>query len=380
MKGLQRLLAVLAILLATNTVALAAYPLQVRDVAGRLVRIAAPPQRIYVQNGNTMTALALLEREDPFARLAGWNNSLGDSDPSLWRLMQQRWPHATQLPLLPFDSAGHVDLEALLRLRPDLVLLSLESRPAVEGGRIAALLAALHIPILYVDSSRNPVAHLPAMLQMLGQVLGREAEAQAYLDFYQARLNAIQQVAATAPRPPRVFVEIRAGRLGLAQCCFSQGNTAWGYLIEAVGGRNIAKQLLPGMTGDIALETLIGLQPDVYLMTGTQRQRKGARTIPFGYDISVSEAEQAMARLMQRKGLALATAAAGGCVQALYHQFYDSAFHIAALEHLAKMLYPDRLAALDPDQTYRDVLKRFTTLPDAEFVFHISRNHAGEPC
>lgn len=357
-----------------------AYPLRVVDVAGRSVVVAKPPHRIFIQNGNTLTALALLEREDPFARIAAWNNTLGRSDPSLWQLMQQRWPRSSAIPTLDFDNSGHVDLEALVRLRPDLVLLDIEARPAVEGRRAGALLAQLRIPVLYLDISRDPVVNLPKTVALLGRVLDREARADAYLQFYRQRLAALQAAVAQEPRRPRVFIESRAGRMGLEQCCYSQGKTAWGHLIEAVGGVNIASQLLPGLTGDISLETLIRLQPDVYLMTGTSQVKRGAQTIPFGYGAAREDAEAALARLMRRPGFGLLNQGPASCVHAVYHQFYDSAFHIVALEYLAKMLYPQHFAELRPQDTYRQLLRTFTSLPDAPFIFDISRNFADLPC
>ena len=356
------------------------YPLRVLDIAGRAVVVPQPPQRIFVQNGNTLTALSLLEREDPFARVIGWNNTLGHSDPSIWRLLQQRWPQARSVPTLDFDNSGHVDLEALVRLRPDLVLLDIETRPAVEGGRAGPLLAQLGIPVLYLDISRNPVVNLPRTIALLGQVLDRQARAEAYLQFYRQRLAAIQAVVAQVGERPRVFVESRAGRMGLEQCCYSQGKTAWGLLIEAVGGINLASQLLPGITGDIALETLIRLRPDVYLMTGTSQVKRGAQTIGFGYGASREEAQAALARLMRRPGFSLLGQGPAACVHAVYHQFYDSAFNIVALEYLAKILYPLRFAHLQPADTYRHLLQTFTALPDAPFVFDIRRGFSDRAC
>lgn len=374
-----------ALLAVSVTAGATTYPLRVIDLAGREVVVPRPPQRIFVQNGNALTVLSLLDRENPFARVAGWNNTLGQSDPSIWALMRQRWPAADAVPTLNFDSAGHVDLEALVRLKPDLVLLDIETRPAVEGGRIAAILARLQIPTLYIDTARDPVTHLQKTLALLGRVLDREARAEAYLDFYRQRLAVLQAVAAEANRrsgtQPSVFIEVRAGGLGLDQCCYSQGKTGWGLLIDAVGGRNIASQLLAGATGDIALETLIRLQPDVYLMTGTQRVRRGARSIPFGYGAPTDEARSALAALMARPGFGATGQKPGACVHAIHHQFYDSAFHIVALEYLAQALYPSHFTDLRPDETYREVLRRFTTLPDTPFLFHLSRAYAdGAPC
>jgi len=352
------------------------YPLTVVDLAGRTVVVPKAPQRIFLQNGNDAMALTLLEREDPFARVAGWDNGLGDSDPSIWALVRQRWPSADRVPLLDFDNSGHVDLEALIRLRPDLLLVDITARNAIEGGLIGPILARLGIPLLYIDSSRDPVVNVQRTIALLGQVLDREQRAAEYLAFYRQRFDALQAGIAQEAYRPNVFIEIRAGRMGLDQCCYSQGKTSWGLMIAAVGGRNIATRLLPGATGDIALETLIRLQPDVYLMTGTQRIRRGAHSVPFGYGASEADAQAGIAALMRRPGFASTSRREGACVHALYHQFYNSAFNIVGLEYLAQALYPERFPALSPDATYRELVARFTTLPDVPFVFRASRGYA----
>jgi iron complex transport system substrate-binding protein len=377
--ALRRGVMLAAVLLATSVSAHAVtYPLSVVDIAGRTVVLAKAPQRIYVQNGNDMMAMALLDREDPFARVVGWVNSLRNSDPSIWSVVEQRWPHAAQVLQLPFDNSGHVDLEALIRLRPDLVLLDIEAREAVEGGPVGDILSRLGVPALYLDSSRDPVVNVQKTVALLGQVLDREQRAAEYLGFYRQRLAALQAEAAREPHRPRVFIEVRAGRQGLEQCCYSQGKTAWGHLIAAVGGRNMASQMLLGETGDISLETLIRLKPDVYIMTGTQRIRTGARSIPFGYRGSMDEAQSGIAALMGRPGFKSVAPGPQACVHAFYHQFYDSAFNLVGMEYLAQALYPARFAGLSPDQTYRDMIARFTELPDVPFVFRARRGYGSD--
>ncbi|MES2531044.1 MAG: ABC transporter substrate-binding protein [Pseudomonadota bacterium] len=376
-RSLRHLLVVGSMLLGVSGAGAVAYPLQVVDLAGRTVVVQRAPQRIFLQNGNDLMTLTLLEREDPFARLAGWDNGLGDSDPSIWQLVRQRWPSADRVPLLDFDNSGHVDLEALVRLRPDLVLADITARSAIEGGPIGPILERLGIALLYIDSSRDPVGNVQRTIALLGKVLDREQRAEDYLRFYRQRFDALQAGIALERHRPDVFIEIRAGRMGLDQCCYSQGKTSWGLLIAAVGGRNIATRLLSGATGDIPLETLIRLQPDVYLMTGTQRIRRGAHSVPFGYGASEDAAQAGISALMARPGFSATAKAPGARVHALYHQFYNSAFNIVALEYLAQALYPQRFAELTPDATYRELIARFTTLPDAPFVFRATRAYSG---
>lgn len=355
----------------------APYPVTVLDAAGRQVLIEQAPRRIYLQNGNDIVALALLDRDDPFARILAWKNSLNDSDPTIWQLMRQRWPHAADIPELGFDNGGNADVERLVRLRPDLLIMDLNTRGAVERGPLARIMAQLRVPILYLDSSQDPLNNVPAGLRALGAALDRRERADAYLSFYAQRRAAVQAGIDASARRPLVFIEARAGRQGLDQCCYSQAETSWGKLIGQAGARNYASLLLRGATGDIALETLIRNKPDVYIMTGTARVRTGAHVIPFGYGATQARAQQAMAQLMERPGFHRIARRPGDCAVGLYHQFYNSALNIAGLEYLARVLYPQTLGGLDPDATYRRILAQYTEIPAAPFLFETRRAFDG---
>lgn len=50
------------------------YPLTVTDIDGQEIEIKREPQRIVLQDGRDIMALALLDKENPFQRLVAWNN------------------------------------------------------------------------------------------------------------------------------------------------------------------------------------------------------------------------------------------------------------------------------------------------------------------
>lgn len=342
-------LTLLVLLLVSGGVLADGYPRRVVDLAGRSVELSARPQRILLQDSNDLLLLAILAGREAPTLVVGWNNSLAGSDPSLWRVLKDTWPDLAQIPAVNFSSAGEIAIERLLRLRPDLVVARLEARPAVESGPLGRLLAHLRIPLLYVDSERDPLHNVPASLRLLGDALDRSAAAQAYLDVYERRRDLLLDEARTLPAR-RVFVEIRAGETG-AGCCRTQGAGGWGQLVTALGAHNLGSQWLRGVAGDVALERLIRQRADVYIMTGTQRRRQGKSSLPLGYD-TTPPLLAAASHLLDRPGLAQALPATG-CASGIYHQFYNSAFNVAGLEYLAKALWPQELAHLDPAVTYQ---------------------------
>jgi iron complex transport system substrate-binding protein len=347
----------------------AEYPRTVVDLAGRTVVIDRPPQRIVLQDSNDLLSLALLDRQDPLARVVAWDNNMASSDPALWGVIKQRWPQAQQIKGIEFSESGPLDIESLLRTHPDLIVARLSTRNAVENTVLPSVLQRLGIKLIYVDNELNPLVNVPASLEVLGAVLNRDDEARAYIDAYQKRLAQVRQASANLPAP-RVFVEARAGQAGAGSCCHTQGHSGWGLLVESLGAFNLGSHYLRGESGDVAMETLIISKPDFYLMTGTQRMRNGVGAVPFGYGADSTQIQKEMIRLASRPGFANLAASRQSCVLGLNHQFYNSVFNVVGVQWLAKMFWPQHFADLNPDDEYRALVSQFTSLPDAPFVFH----------
>ena len=101
---------------------------------------------------------------------------------------------------------------------------------------------------------------------------------------------------------PLVFFEAKAGLNGLESCCFTHAHVGWGALVEAVGARNIGSALLPGATGDVALEKVISMKPDAYIVSGSQWASKTNAAVPFGYGVTQQQVDEAFNRMKQRRG------------------------------------------------------------------------------
>lgn len=66
---------ILTALISTPLCSFAAqYPLTVTDLDGRAITLQHEPQRIILQDGRDIMAMALLDRDNPFRRVVAWNN------------------------------------------------------------------------------------------------------------------------------------------------------------------------------------------------------------------------------------------------------------------------------------------------------------------
>lgn len=345
------------------------WPVTVKDIDNRTVTIPQEPQRIILQDGRDILTLAMLEPKDPFAKVVAWNNLPKKQDTETWNVLKRKWPEAERILDMKFSDQGNVDLETVISRKPDLMIAQLRAKPALTQSGVLTQLEALHVPVVFVDYELHPVENTRASISLLGKVLGQPERAQAYVDFYQQRLDQIHQRLAKAGKKPLVFIEPIAGVAGLDNgCCFTHARNGWGGLVEAAGGANIGSALLPGATGTVSVEKIISMNPDYYLMTGSKRPGKGTAIIPFGYNVQANAVQSAFTALLARQGVSSIPAVEKGHTGALYHHFYNNPYNIIAIEALSKIFYPTLFADVDPLADYHLLITRFTQIPDDSII------------
>jgi len=345
------------------------WPVTVNDIDNRTVTIPQEPKRIILQDGRDILTLAMLERDNPFAKVVAWNNLPKKQDTETWNVLKRKWPEAEKILDMKFSDQGNVDLETVISRQPDLMIAQLRAKPSLVQSGVLAKLVALHVPVVFVDYELHPVENTVPSIALLGKVLGQRERAQTYIDFYQQLLDKIHQRLAKADKKPLVFIEPIAGVAGLDNgCCFTHARNGWGGLVEAAGGVNIGSQLLPGASGNVSVEKIISLNPDYYLMTGSKRPAKGTAIIPFGYNVAESDVAAAFNALVSRQGVSSIPAVTQGHTGALYHHFYNNPYNIIAIEALSKIFYPTLFNDVDPLADYHELIKNFTQIPDDNII------------
>ena len=170
-----------------------------------------------------------------------------------------RWcalpPEAASLPKVA--GFGDINYEAVLRVRPDLVVL-----PA-DRAREKLLLERLGLPVLAPDTlSLSGVLH---GITLLGRSTGREAEAETLKTALEKRLTAARAAAGDGPRPKALFAVMRAdqgaGRITELHAVGRDG--FYSELIDAAGGQNAYAGPLPFPR--LSRDALLVLDPEVII-------------------------------------------------------------------------------------------------------------------
>lgn len=334
-------------------------PIRVTDIAGRELVLARPAQRIVLGAWVSFDALSLLHPE-PVGLLAGWAE--GGANAIQPTLLRERFPAIDRVPVIGRGSFESISAEAVIAQKPDLVLLSRFDafRYGAEAPPAIAQIEAAGIPVAIVDFFLDPLRNTAPSLRILGKLLGRDEQAEAFLAFYGERLAAIEMrlQAAATPRPS-VFLHAFAAR---PECCFSAGPGTIDGFIRLAGGHNIGAEKISAPVGQLSREFVLTRDADLYVATGIS---EGADSSGFvlGPGVPAERAARGFTALLERNDLAALGAVSRRQAFGLWHLFVHTPVHIVAIEALAKWTHPDLFAGIEPQETLDEINRRFLAAP-----------------
>lgn len=234
----------------------------VRDDLGRTVSLPARIERIVSIQPEITRMIVSLGAGD---RLVGIDYSIRSQD----HLFGLIFPPGARLPVVSM-SENNVNLEEILRLKPDVIFASPFERQIVES-----LERRTSVPVLAL-ASLGRFARQAEILAFVGGVLGREGRAAELTAYFDAQMGRVREAVRNMPdgSRPRVFLSF------------------WGVLtktpiaydpVAAAGGINVAEKVMPDVLGAVntlvSLEQIIRWNPDFILVHGNYQPRDRRVTV-----------------------------------------------------------------------------------------------------
>lgn len=333
----------------------------ITDITGRQVEVETPVERVILGEGRQAFFTAVLETESPFARVVGWREDLKQADPDSFAAYLDKFPQIDAIPTFGGFKEGTFDIEQAVSLNPDVMILNLEAKAATDEAGYEQKLAAVGIPIVYVDFRENPFANTMKSMEIIGELYGEQDRASEFNVFFSEQMAKVTEVigAKADLKRPLVFVERAAGFT--EDCCMSFGNANFGEMVEIAGGTNMATPFIPGTFGTVNAEQIIASNPDIVVVTGGNWEAyvPGGAWVGVAPGADMSVAKDKLAALMQRPAFTGVKAVESSNVHAIWHQFYNNPYSFVAVQQLAKWQHPDLFEALDPEATLKELHSRF---------------------
>ncbi|PKR55215.1 ABC transporter substrate-binding protein [Thalassospira marina] len=369
MKKLIKSLAHIAIITATATLGtqtvLAAEPAQkqvtLTDVAGHDVTVNVPVKYMILGEGRFLPSIGILDPENPVRWIAGMMGEFKRLDPASYAQYQAKFPAIDDIALIGSSGEESFNLEKAISLHPDVAVFGITGGhgPSAENKQIFDTLAAANIPVVAIDFRQDPLVNTPKSVRILGTLMGKEDQAEKFLEFYDQGLATVHDRLATTTERPSVFME---SRVGLAQeCCEAMGQQMMGRFIDWAGGKNVFGDIIPGTHGTVTIEQLLVTQPDYYIATaiGAANVKDNGNRVILGAMATPDDAAKSLQHITGRTGMAQLSAIQNDHLFSIWHHFYNTPMNVAAVQQMAKWFHPDLFADLDPNQTLQTYFNQF---------------------
>lgn len=308
------------------------------DDVGRRVTLTLPVRRTVVFNRYDAEFVRAVAGMDRIVGLDGGTAKERDY-----------WPKATPA-MVAGQGQTEIDYEKVVALRPDLVLIPRNG----DWKATEAALAPFHIPVV-VLTGWDVLKH-ERNVDQLGQIYGEPARAAALNAFYRRYRDLLHERLAGVARR-RVYLEEVGDYKTVLQ------GSGWHDMIELAGGENVfadvqieagkaeGRGAVQGFVVDP--EAIVSRRPDVII------KLEPGRYAPWPADFS----RDVLGRLVARPGFSRIPAVRDGEVYHMSYYLAGGCSKVIGALQIAKWLYPDRFADIDPDAVMGEWLTRFQGVP-----------------
>ncbi len=316
------------------------------DTMGRTVEVPEDPQRIllgfYFEDFMAVAGPEAYDRVVAISKdtWAGWRTLQ-------WQTYAAAIPRLDELADVGEVDAGTFSLEAAIAAQPDVAVLAAWQYKTL--GDVADRMEAAGIPIVVLDYNAQTVEMHVKSTQLLGQLMGAEERAQTLANEYAAAVAEVQARLATLPEgaAPKVYVEL--ARKGKDTVDNSYSGTQWGSVIDQLKAINIANGQISNW-GKLSPEYVLAQNPQVVMLAGSGWAGRD-QAVVMGPGVDSALTHERMQAYLGRPGWDGLDAVKEGKIIGIYHGGNRTLYDYAFLQFLAKAIYPEQFADVDPQAT-----------------------------
>lgn len=336
------------------------------DVIGREVKVDLPAKKVIL--GFYFEDYMAIGGESAYDSVVGISREAWQGwVPANWNMYVAHRPSLKEIPDVGEVEAQTFSVEKVLSLNPDLVILADWQYKAL--GLDADRLEEEGIPVVVVDYNAQTVERHVASTLLLGELTRQEKRAKEIADFYAGALKDVaDRVSASGKEKPKVYVEF--GNKGPAEYSFTYGKNMWGAMSAAAGGDNIAAPFVEWW-GPINPEQVLASKPEAIFISGRENNSNEA-ALPMGQGVKADEARKKLEAFSTREGWSELPAVKSGKLYGVYQGASRTLSDFAMVQYIAKQLYPEQFADIDPVANYLGYYEKYLPVrPDGTFAVSI---------
>ncbi len=347
-------------------ISLQSYALEVVDLSGRTIDIPTGKVRVILGESRMIYAVAPLfgPKGNPFNQIVGWKDDLETYDPDAYEMYLEKFPQISKIANLGSPYKGDFSVEKAISLKAQIVIMNLQNLFKAQETKMIEKLDKAGIKTVFVDFRQRPTQHMVPSILLLGNIFKKQNEAAKLINFYVSEMQKVYSVVAQLKNDerPLVFMEGAPGA-GFSEpnSLSTWGSTNYGRFVEIAGGLNLGTEVFGIARGKINPEKLFVSDPDVIIGTGANwsKAKPSTEAVLLGYKADKYDAKARLKKLASRPGWSSLKAVKNKRMYNVYHQFYNSPYHVIPIQQIAKWLHPEKFKHLNPQETFIQFHKEF---------------------
>ena len=335
----------LAALLLCGLASGAEYPLTITDTAGREVTFTQPIERIIVTSSDAAEAVVMLGSADKVVGISETLKNKGYYFPYLKdKQSVGKWN------ALDYEMIGEVASDGEDDVVPDIVVIGYSYPDKSYGifGLEKGLEPFENIKAVALEFTKPE--NMTREIEILGQILGKEEQASDYINWYDQKMNSVEQ-SVDGLNMPKIYVEWSSA----TDLSTLGAGSGFDQVLSVANGYNIAKKL-----GDaypkVGWEWVITQNPEIIIKRQTQSSDQKEIGWQSGPSKDTVKLQAVKNELLARSGASGISAVKSDKVYVMDWDVLNGLDQVVGITYLAKLLHPE--ADLDPVSVHRDYLKR----------------------
>lgn len=308
------------------------------DSAGRVVEVQKPVESIVIFNNSIAEVIRALGAKEKVVGIGKYMNPRYKASEEFF------WPELHKRPSVGY--CNEPNYEKIIMLRPQVVVSS--ASYGIGGEEMANKLEPAGIKVVLVDCGK--VSDFAREIMLLGVMLGKEQKAKAYIDFLQSKIDVVKErVNKLRPEEKkRVYIEI------CKKYMTAGPGTGSHEMLQMAGGKNIFADIA-FQFGEIEPEAILVRNPEVII-----KHARGSAGAYIAAD--TKDMEEIRKEMMNRPGWAGLEAVKNDKLYLMRDILWGTR-QIVGIYYIAKWLYPERFADIDPVSLDREWLEEWQGIP-----------------
>lgn len=335
------------------------------DVVGNEIKLNLPVKKVAI--GFYYTDYLAVGGTKGFDKVVGFSKTVWkDWTPVAWKNYLKAMPKLDKIEDFGEASSGTMSLEKIIKLEPDVLILSKMQYNTVKDSLTP--LKKANIPVVAVDFHEGSLKNHKTSTKIFGIISGEEQRAKDIINEYEARVKNIQEKTKNIKNKVKMYVEYGHGNKSINEFGLTYSHFMWGALIDKANGINISDGIVRNY-GPSNPENVIVKNPDVIFIVGSDYRVEGNQAMLMGNGVTFNDANQRIKPYLKRTGWSDLSAVKNGQIFSGDHAMLRTLCDVFMLEFVAKAAYPELFKDLNPEQNYIDFYKKYMPItPNGVFM------------